>query len=161
MKLGWQDPGVTQKRLNEDIISYIIRQRQGKSNRVCTWPSQKRKTRTEREVKDINDNVSWKKNQQKIVENECLTEATDECPLEQMGDTWKLLQGTKPPGLQTCTLSGSTELMGQDYKNSTLPSTPCGAATGYSEANPAFMPTASSFSLKEDEWVSKYFWKLT
>lgn len=49
----------------------------------------------------------------------------------------------KPPDLKTCTWNGSTELMGQGYKNSTLPSTPSGTTTGHDEANPAFTYTAS------------------
>lgn len=100
-----------------------------------------------------------------------LTEATDEHPLERMGDTWKLLRGTKWPGLQTCTWSGSTELIGQGYKNSMLPSTPCGTTAGYGEANPVFMPLHPNFLLKtmsqhqntfenlpeEKEWLSSAY----
>lgn len=59
--------------------------------------------------------------------------------LEMMGDPWKLLQGTKPPGLQTCTWKGLPELLGQGCKNPTLPSTPKGDAAGHGEANTSFL----------------------
>lgn len=51
-----------------------------------------------------------------------------------VGNAWKLLQGTKPPGLHTCTWTGLPGLLGQDCKDSTLPSPPKGDAAGYCEA---------------------------
>lgn len=44
----------------------------------------------------------------------------------------------EPPG-QDLHMESAPELLGQDYRNSTLPSTPKGEAAGYGEANPSFL----------------------